>query len=364
MKNFSYNLLSVEIAEDIDSDLMRAKVFACHEGINGNGTEFTRQTLQECYKSLIDKTVVIVLDCDNLPSGHGYDFITHKFDEKARKHIGHITDAYPCVVTEDNKIIRLKDGDLALIEDGNIPNGEYRIICELVLNKQYEPELCQTLLELHSKGQLLFSMECLADYTVGNDGIKHCTNIHFTGLCIVKRPAFANSYSIEIGEQKGDFTLEFEKMYKEATERLENLVAEKTELQTEYDKVVAEKDTVETTLREEVCKLKTDIAELEAQVKALEVYKEKVENAEKLELGKTRKEKLAKYGDVVESEQELAELTQEDYLNKLECAVDNYDPKVSLLSGSSSVAIETASVCENKDEKTQLLNILSVLAQK
>lgn len=364
MKNFSYNLPCVEIAEDTNNDLMRAKVFACHEGINGNGTEFTRQTLQRCYKSLIDKTVVIVLDCDNLPSGHGYDFIAHKFDEKARKHIGHITDAYPCVVTEDNKIIRLKDGDLAQIEDGNIPNGEYRIICELVLNKQYEPQLCRTLLELHSKNQLNFSMECLADYVVSEDGIKHCTNIHFTGLCIVKRPAFANSYSIEIGEQKGDNTLEFEKMYKEATERIEKLVAEKNKLQNDFDKIVLEKENSETNLREEICQLKTNVAELEAQTNLLKTYKEKVENAEKLEIGKNRKEKLAKYGKVVESEQELAELSQEDYLNKLESAVDNYNPSVNLLSNANSIAIENASVCENRDEKEQLLNILSALAQK
>ena len=364
MENFSYVLPSVEVAETVDNDLMRLKVFGCHEGINGNGTEFPREVLEESYHSFIDKTVVVVIDEDNLPSGHAYNFTTHKFNEKARKHIGHIVDAYPCIVTEDNKIIKLKDGDLSEIEKGNIPDGEYRIICELVLNKQYEPEICQLLLELHAKGQLNFSMECLADYFIDDNGIKHCTKIHFTGLCIVKRPAFINSYSIEVSEKKEEQNLDFEKMYQEATSKFEKLVAEKANLQTEYDKVVNDKETVENELREQVCQLKTTIAELETQNDTLKVYKEKFENAEKLELGKTRKEKLLKYGKVVESNEELAELTQEDYLSKLEKAVDAYVPSSQLTNGVGSVAIETASICETKDNKEQRLNILSVLAQK
>lgn len=352
MEDFSFILSSFEIAEATDDDLMRIKCFGCHEGINENGTEFPREVLQRDYPTLIDKSVFIATDKDNKPTGHAFNFVSKQFDKDKRTKIGHIVNAYPCIVTSDNEIVLIQNFD-----ESNKINGEYRIICELVLDKAYEPEICETLRKLHEDGNLNFSMECVADYIINESGIKHCTNIHFIGLCVVKNPAFVNSYSIEVSEIKEDALVNFEEMYKEAQGKIENLVAEKTELKN----AISEKEVAETNLREEIVALKATVAELEANVESLKGYKTKVETAEKLEVGKARKEKLEKYSSVTETAEQLAELSQEDYLNKLETAVESYTPNVNTNIGLST-AIEHASTIEDKDNKTKLLEALSTLA--
>ena len=51
---------TLEFSSADDADLLNLICYATHEGVNLNGTEFTRQILFECYKSFEDKPLVVV----------------------------------------------------------------------------------------------------------------------------------------------------------------------------------------------------------------------------------------------------------------------------------------------------------------
>ena len=194
----------IELSESTDQDLMRIKCFGCHEGINENGTEFPREVLKESYRTFIDKPIVISADSKNMPTGHAYDHKRKRFIEEKRKYIGHIIDAYPCIVTQDGEIILISD------DEEITADGEYRIICEFVVYKRYMSEIATALEMLHNNDNLNFSMESIVDYYLSEDGVKHCTKIQFTALTIVKNPAFKNSISLEIAERE-ETLMDFEK---------------------------------------------------------------------------------------------------------------------------------------------------------
>lgn len=312
----------IELSESTDQDLMRIKCFGCHEGINENGTEFPREALKDAYKTFIDKPIVISADTRNMPTGHAYDHKRRKFIEEKRKYIGHIVDAYPCIVTPNGEIILITDDEEITID------GEYRIICEFVVYKRYMSEIAAVLTMLHNNDNLNFSMESIVDYYLSEDGVKHCTNIQFTALTIVKNPAFKNSISLEIAE-KEDSLMDFEKMYEEASARIETLIQEKTKFENDYETVVRErevKETEVTTLKEELASVKAELAEANATIENLTPYKKKVETAEKLEVGNQRLEKLSKYGEVTKTAEELAEISKEEYADMLLEMAENYKP--------------------------------------
>ena len=312
----------IELSESTDQDLMRIKCFGCHEGINENGTEFPREVLKESYRTFIDKPIVISADSKNMPTGHAYDHKRKRFIEEKRKYIGHIIDAYPCIVTQDGEIILISD------DEEITADGEYRIICEFVVYKRYMSEIATALEMLHNNDNLNFSMESIVDYYLSEDGVKHCTKIQFTALTIVKNPAFKNSISLEIAERE-ETLMDFEKMYEEASARIETLIQEKTKWENDYEVVVRErevKETEVTSLKEELAEVKAELAEANATIENLTPYKEKVENAEKLEVGNQRFEKLSKYGEVAKTAEELAEISKEEYADMLLEMAENYKP--------------------------------------
>lgn len=306
----------IETASVEDQDLLRIRCFSVHEGLNENGTAIFRQVLLDSYKSFIDKPVVIVTDKNDKPTGHGYDFKNKRFLESRRRYVGHITNAFPCIVCEDGSI-----QDVTTMAAQDYPAGEFRIVCDLVIYKKYLGELAETLTDLHIDGKLKFSMEGLMDASVSPDGIKYCTKMHFTALAIVQFPAWKNCYSVEIAE-KGDRSMDFEQLYKDEQEKNSVLVAEKAAVVTERDALSEEV----TQLKEELAEAKGVIADKEAEIQSLTVYKDQVETAEKESLGKERKERLEKYGETKYSTVELAEMTKEEFVEALESAVDSYTP--------------------------------------
>lgn len=301
---------NIELSSVISADLMYVRAFATHEGINANNIRFKRETLLKSYKTLIDKPVVLVADRNNLPTGHGYSYATKTFDENKRKYIGHITNAFPVIVDDEDVVHTLAE------ECGEIeaPNGEMRICVDFVVYKYYLTEIAERLEFLHNIGDFNFSIE---SKTFGNtevDGIRECEDILFTGLAVVANPAFPHSQSITVAEEKEEHLMDFEKMY--------------NDLKADYDALVAA-NTQNEELSNELAEVKTELAEVKGQlnqanatIETLNVYKEKVEVAEKEALGKQRAEKLAKFGVVVENTIELAEKSANEFADMLCEAAD------------------------------------------
>lgn len=342
-KEIKLNLLNndkFEIGSVDDADLMRVICFGTHEGVNLNKTEFPREVLLNSYKSFIDKPLVLLPDSSGEPTGHGFNFKTHSFDTKNRKFIGHIVDAKPCIVSGDSINIAEDDDEAVDFLD---KDGELRIICTAIVYKLYMAEFAETLERLHSEGNLKFSMEGVVDYEVSEDGIKHCTNINFTGLAVVQNPAFENSYSLEVAEDDNEGgKMDYEKAYNELKAKYDELLKKYNELKggkkpqgdpKPQDKSgggsgggsgksgCAEVDIEKyTEMAEKVATLTVKIAELEP-------YKEKVETAEKNEIAEKRHACLEKMGYTEKSVAELAECTQEEYAELLENAINSKSSK-------------------------------------
>jgi hypothetical protein len=293
-----------------------------------------------------------------MPNGHGFDYKKKTFSSKDRKQIGHIVNAYPCIVDSEGKI-----HDVSYMEEQNYPDGEFRIICDLVVYKSYESEIAELLAKLHILKNLKFSMESICNYVITDDGIKHCTSIHFTGLSIVKTPAFENSYSLEVAEKEENL-MDFEKLYNEEHARVETLVAEKTTLEAEKTTLSAEKTKLENdlvTVNEELAEAKGKLVEANAEIDTLKPYKEKIENAEKLEVGQKRLDKLSKYGYKEKTAQELAEVSNEDYISLLETATDNYNPTE--LAENRIIALPSVDTKLKSNNKGRLLSLLDELGK-
>lgn len=343
----------VELSSVSDQDLMKIKCFSCHEGVNANNLDFPRTSLLNGYKTFIDKPLVISPDSNGLPRGHGYDFKKKKFLDKERLYIGHIVNAYPCIVSSLGEIT-----DVTYMEETDFPDGELRIICEIVIYKQYMASMAETIAKLHFENKLKFSMESYCEYVTTEDGIEHCTSIHFTGLAIVNTPAFVNSFSLEIAQKEEEEDMDFEKLYNDEHAKVDTLIAEKTVLEGLRDTLVAEKTEVENTLlevKEELVEVTGKLAEANSEIKNLEPYKEKIETAEKLLVGKERLEKITKYGKTDKTEEQLAEISKEEFVNVLAEAVDNYVPD----STAKNYKGLPNTNLTNQSKKDRLLSILS-----
>ncbi len=310
-----------EISSVQDIDLMKIRCFATHEGLNENGTIFTREMLLECYPTFVDKPLVLVQDEYGQPTGHAFDFKRLTFNKDAREHVGHIVNAFPCIVNHEGNIY-----DVSNLDPEEFPDGEFRIICDLVLYKYYLKEVSEIILDLHMNGMLNFSMEGLMDCNIDNAGIRHCTRIQFTGLAIVKRPAFKNAFSLEVAEQKeGGLKLDFEKMYNDLKSEHEVLIAEHATTVAELANKESELTAKDVEIAEKVEVLATkeiEIAEVTKIVDELKPFKEQVELAEKTLLGEQRLARLTKLGYAEKDIVELSSMDQVEYAALLEEVID------------------------------------------
>ena len=321
---------TIEFSSVDDTDLLIVTCFATHEGVNANGTEFTRQVLADCYKSFVDKPLVLVPNVFGEPTGHGFDFINRKFNIKDRKIVGHIQSSDLCIYNE------IKGGSVELLgENDNLEEfinrfGEMRVICKIVVYKHYLTEVTQMITRLHNEGKLKFSMEGLIDSFTSEDGVKHCTDIQFTGLAIVENPAFKNSYSLDVAEEeeKGE-KMDYEKMYNELKAKYDALVKEKSGSTKKEEK--PEGGTSEDKKKKNGCaeidvekyeSLVNKVADLTNEVASLRPYKEAAEKAEALKIGKKRLDTLTKFGYEEKSAEELAEINYEEYASLLEKTVE------------------------------------------
>ena len=302
---------NIELSSVNSADLMYVRAFATHEGTNANGIRFRRETLLKSYKTFIDKPVIMVADRNNLPTGHGYSYTTKTFDESKRKYIGHITNAFPVIVTKDGGITTIAEDN----GENELPDGELRICVDFVVYKYYLKEIAERLQFLHNIGDFNFSMESKTFGNTEKDGIRDCEDILFTGLAVVANPAFEHSQSITVAEEeKEEQLMDFEKMYNDLKADYDTLVASTQK----NDEMATELASVKT----ELADTKGKLAEANATIEALKPYKEKVEVAEKEALGKERASKLAKFGVKDANAIELAEKTDIEFANMLCEAAD------------------------------------------
>lgn len=311
-----------EIASAQDADLMRILCYATHEGENINGTIFPPKILINCYQTFIDKPVVVVPDKFNNPTGHGFDFKKQVFQNDKRINVGHIISAYPVVVMEDGEVHRVWESSELDSED--LKGGELRIVTELVIYKHYLYDIAERLKLLHEIGNLSFSMEAITDAYSTEDGGRVCTNISFTGLAIVDKPAFVRAKSIEVAGQKEEEAMEFKEMYEAEKAKNETLIAEKAVVDGELENAKTELASV----KEELANSKAEVASVKAEVEALKPYKEKCEVAEKEALGKERVAKLEKFGAKDLDAMELAEMSKDEFADKLIEAAENLKVEV------------------------------------
>lgn len=312
---------NIELASIYDADLMRIICYATTEGENLNGTIFPRKILMASYRSFIDKPVIIVPDKFNNPTTHGFDFKNKTFDSEKRKNIGHIKDAYPVMVNKDGEIFEV--WDMSDLDRDEYADCELRIVTVLAVYKNYFADIADRLEFLHSIDNLSFSMEALVNSYNTDDGGRVCTDIMFTGLAIVDDPAFVSAKSIEVSE-KEEKDMEFKEMYEAEKAKNETLIAEKANVENELNSA---KDEL-TSTKEELAGVKTELAEVKAENESLKPFKEKVELAEKEELGKARLAKLEKLGVKDLDAMELAEKTKEEFADMLVEAAENYVPEV------------------------------------
>lgn len=383
------NSEKIEFGSIGDYDLMRITCYATHEGINLNGTEFSREILLSSYKSFEGKPLWLVPDFAGLPTGHGFDFENKKFDIKSRKAVGHIVSAEPCVVKDDGNYIFLnKDSGYSEIKEMEDAEGELRILCELVVYRFYLSEVANMIEMLHKNGKLNFSMEGLMDCDIDDDGIKHCTKINFTGLAIVKNPAFVNSYSLDVAEEEiiGG-SMDYEKAYNELKAKYDALLEKYNALKGskgDGGKAPADKGgsggsgggggkagcaEEEVAGIEKITELLEQISTLQSEIAELKPFKEKVVAAQKEAIGKDRYARLEKMGYTEKTETELAEISKEAYAELLEKAIDakaentqvdkDVDKQVET-SGYMGVDFHNPSLESDKDS---LLNLLKGLAE-
>ena len=333
--NFTFDLTKketeLELASYQDADLMKVRCYATHEGKNLNGTIFLREILMSSYRTFIDRPVVIVPDKFSNPTTHGYDYKKKVFMNNKRVNVGHITDAFPVMVSPDGttfeRIFELED-----LTRPEFDGYELRIIADLVIYKHYLYDIAERLKLLHELGDLNFSMEAVHDAIVNDDGTKISTNICFTGLAIVDKPAFVKAKSIEVAGQKEDGDcMEFKEMYEaevqknaELAQQIETFKSDNNSLKAQVEEAKSEVAEV----KEQLANSKVETANALAEVEELKPFKEKVELAEKEALGKERATKLEKFGVKELDVNELAEMSNEAFADKLVEAADKFTIEV------------------------------------
>lgn len=321
--SINIDLTSDDLNEEVimaaveDADLLKIKCYAVHEGKNGNGLIMLREVLLNSYRTLIDKPVVIEPDKNDFPLKHGYDYKTKQFNHDKRKTIGHVVDAYPVIVKQDGTVVNVYD-----IEDTNEVAGELRIVTQLVVYKQYYPNIVERIKFLHNVDNLSFSIEAITRVINADDNTRVASQAGFTALAIVDVPAFEHSKSIEVAAKEDNGMEELQAKFEQALADKVALETNVANLETELASVKDEN----VSLKEELANTKVEVASLQTEkeniVAELTPYKEKVELAAKEALGKERAAKLSKLG-VEKDATELASMSKEDFADLVLNTVEN-----------------------------------------
>lgn len=243
---------------------------------NGNGALFTKEELEAKGSTIVNTPLIIVPSWeDGSPTGHSIeDFPKIGWDAKIiGTHIASET-------FEENGITHLKT--------------------TARMWKIRYPEIAQTMVNLHTLGQLTFSMEARYSDVEVNGTTRTLKGVNFIGSAAVDDPANPYSYSLEVAKRKheGGIGMNLEQALQKIGE-LEN------ELKVEKAAKEAEKTAKETALTESAT-LKESLATANSTIDSLNTevatFKQKEKETAENELATKRLEEMAKFVSYTDEE--------------------------------------------------------------
>lgn len=319
----------LELAGYDANDLLVIEGVAFHSGTNANGAVIFKEDAKKDITTMIGKPLRVLWQ--GKPTGHGYNKMNNTFDKNVMN-IGYIHNA------------DIVDGE----------NDEYKAEVQAIMWKKYYPEIAEKLIELDKEGELKFSIEAERKIEVLKNGDRRCFDNNFTGLAMVANPAWDKSKSFMVAE---DETTESSSG---APRGAKNASSKETDTNGQIDV----KD------KEALINAKLQLIESQKEndnlTKELLKYQKIAKDYEIKEKGQQRLTKLSKYGEVKDSVEELGNLSDIDFVNKLEALVDEYaknidqkkDEQKNEPTDSISTLIDTRKKTEQKEPKEALLDIL------
>lgn len=319
----------LELAGYDANDLLVIEGIAFHSGTNANGAVIFKEDAKKDITTMIGKPLRVLWQ--GKPTGHGYNKMNNTFDKNVMN-IGYIHNA------------DIVDGE----------NDEYKAEVQAIMWKKYYPEIAEKLIELDKEGELKFSIEAERKIEVLKNGDRRCFDNNFTGLAMVANPAWDKSKSFMVAE---DETTESSS---DAPKGAKNASSKETDTNGQVDV----KD------KEALINAKLQLIESQKEndnlTKELLKYQKIAKDYEIKEKGQQRLTKLSKYGEVKDSVEELGNLSDIDFVNKLEALVDEYaknidkkkDEQKNDPTDSISTLIDTRKKTEQKEPKEALLDIL------
>lgn len=319
----------LELAGYDANDLLVIEGIAFHSGTNANGAVIFKEDAKKDITTMIGKPLRVLWQ--GKPTGHGYNKMNNTFDKDVMN-IGYIHNA------------DIVDGE----------NDEYKAEVQAIMWKKYYPEIAEKLIELDKEGELKFSIEAERKIEILKNGDRRCFDNNFTGLAMVANPAWDKSKSFMVAE---DETTESSS---DAQKGGNNASSTKTDTNGQVD--VKDKEAL----------INAKLQLIESQkandnlTKELLKYQKIAKDYEIKEKGQERLTKLSKYGEVKDSVEELGNLSDIDFVNKLEALVDEYAKNIDKKKGeqkndptdSISTLIDTRKKTEQKEPKEALLDIL------
>ncbi len=319
----------LELAGYDANDLLVIEGVAFHSGTNANGAVIFKEDAKKDITTMIGKPLRVLWQ--GKPTGHGYNKMNNTFDKDVMN-IGYIHNA------------DIVDGE----------NDEYKAEVQAIMWKKYYPEIAEKLIELDKEGELKFSIEAERKIEVLKNGDRRCFDNNFTGLAMVANPAWDKSKSFMVAEDEST------ESSSDAPKGGKNASSKETDTNTQVDV----KD------KEALINAKLQLIESQKEndnlTKELLKYQKIAKDYEIKEKGQQRLTKLSKYGEVKDSVEELGNLSDIDFVNKLEALVDEYaknidkkkDEQKNDPADSISTLIDTRKKTEQKEPKEALLDIL------
>lgn len=236
---------------------------------NGNGALFTKEELEEKGSTIVNTPLIIVPSWDDgSPTGHSIeDFPKIGWDAKIiGTHIASET-------FEEAGVTHLKT-------------------TARVWKIRY-PEIAQTMVNLHTLGQLTFSMEARYSDVEVNGTVRTLKGVNFIGSAAVDDPANPYSYSLEVAKKQieGGISMNLEQALQKIGELEGELKIEK-----------AAKVTAENTAKEIQTSLETANSTIDTLKGEVAEFQKKEKEAKEDELASKRLAEMEKYVTYTEEE--------------------------------------------------------------
>lgn len=330
----------LEIAEKEQDDFLLLEGVAFHNGVNSNGAYIELSEAKKGVGTFNHKPIRLLWDGYN-PTGHGYNPSNNTFSDKVNN-IGYIFDAF--------------------VDEGR--DEQYKAVVRAVVWKKYYPEIAERLVELHSEGNLKFSIEADRDYEENKDHTRRCYNLNFRGLSIVKNPAWADTRSLMVAEDEATADTTQDVQEETLQEEQPKQAEPKQEKKEAAPKVTAkpnenfEEAFIE--LKEENIRMKQQINEL---TNSALTYQTIVEQYQIEKVGNERFEKVSKFVDSPKSVEELGKMDSTEFVEYYEGILDDYsENRIENTTGKNQIHALFHKQKEDIDPKNALLDVFKGLS--